>query len=185
MLLLASIMKVEGNLDWRESTFSMQTFDCATPMMINKLHLPEDYFIPKKKVPEKLMVAKEAWILEGEEHITLEQCMTAKKGFYNSPDGKWMQISPSETILFQYIEDGSITIHPTNTYCEGVSLSLHKSTIGEQSLVLTRIWFSMLREVYIRTRGGKTTAKFSRVSEFHSLPTAPRAGAWMGPESIC
>ena len=102
--------------------------------------------------------------IEGEEPVTLEQCMTAKKGFYNSPDGKKMKISPGETILYQYLEDGLITVHPTNTYCEGVSLPLHKSTMAGQSLVLSQIRFFMLREVYIRTKGGKTAVKFSRVS---------------------
>ena len=90
--------------------------------------------------------------------------MTAKKGFYNSPDGKCMQISPGETILYQYIDDGSITIHPTNTHCEGVSFPLHQGTIADQSLVLTQIRISMLSEAYLRTRGGKIAAKFSRVS---------------------
>ena len=84
--------------------------------------------------------------------------MTAKKGFYNSLDGKHMQISPGETILYQYIEDGSITIH------EGVSLPLHQGTIADQSLVLTQIRISMLSEAYLRTRDGKIAAKFSRVS---------------------
>jgi len=102
--------------------------------------------------------------IESEVPVTLEQCMSVKKGFYNSPDGKRVQISPGETILYQYIEDGSITVHPTNTYCEGVSLPLHKGTIADQSLILTQIRFSMLREVYLRTRGGKTAAKHSRVS---------------------
>ena len=69
-----------------------------------------------------------------------------------------------ETILYQYIEDGSITIHPTNTHCEGVSFPLHQGTIADQSLVLTQIRISMLSEAYLRTRGGKIAAKFSRVS---------------------
>ena len=102
--------------------------------------------------------------IERDEPVMLEQCMTAKKGFYNSPDGKRMQISPGETILYQYIEDGSITIHPTNTHCEGVSLPLHQGTIADQSLVLTQIRISMLSEAYLRTRDGKIAAKFSRVS---------------------
>ena len=55
-------------------------------------------------------------------------------------------------------------MHLTNTYCEGVSLPLHKGTIADQSLVLTQIRLSMLREVYLRTRGGKTAAKHSGVS---------------------
>ena len=102
--------------------------------------------------------------IESDEPVTLEQCMSAKKGFYNSPDGKRVQIAPGETILYQYIEDGSISVHPTNTFCEGVSLPLRKGTIADQSLVLTQIRFSMLGEVYLRTRGGKTAVKHSRVS---------------------
>ena len=74
--------------------------------------------------------------IESDEPVTLEQCMTPKKGSYNSPDGKRVQISPGETILYQYIEDGSITVHPMNTYCEGVSLPLHQGTLEDQSLVL-------------------------------------------------
>ena len=38
MLLLASILKVEGNSDWWESAFQSQSFDCTTPAMINQLH---------------------------------------------------------------------------------------------------------------------------------------------------
>ena len=102
--------------------------------------------------------------IESNETVTLEQCMTVKQGFYNSPDGKQLQISQGKTILYQYIEDGSITVHPTNTHCEGVSLPLHQGTIADQSLILTQIRFSMLREVYLRTRVGKTAAKNSRVS---------------------
>ena len=49
MLLLASILKVEGNSDWRESVFQIQSFHCTTPAMINKLHLPDECFIPKEK----------------------------------------------------------------------------------------------------------------------------------------
>ena len=48
MLLITSIWRVEGNSDWRESAFKIQSFDCNTPGMINKLHLPEFCFIPEK-----------------------------------------------------------------------------------------------------------------------------------------
>ena len=40
MLLLASTLKVEGNSDWRESVFKIQSFYCSTPAMIYKSHLP-------------------------------------------------------------------------------------------------------------------------------------------------
>ena len=55
-------------------------------------------------------------------------------------------------------------MHPTNTYCQGVSLPLHRGTVADQTLILTQIRFSMICEVYLRTRGGKTAAKFARVS---------------------
>ena len=79
--------------------------------------------------------------IEADEPVTLEQCMSAKKGFYNTPDGKRVPIAPGETVLYQFIEDGSITVHPTNTYCEGVSLPLNQGTVADQSLVLTQIRF--------------------------------------------
>ena len=153
MLLLASILKVEGNSDWCESAFKIQSLDCSTPTMINKLHLPDHCFIPTKKLTEKLALAQPARILgeeyvhelsgvvcsttisrfrgycgayshwkfmdvpeiEADEPVTLEQCMSAKKGFYNAPEGKRVSIATGDTILYQFIEDGSITVHPTNT----------------------------------------------------------------------
>ena len=41
MLFISAIWKVEGNSDWRESAFKIRSIDCNTPVMINKLHLPE------------------------------------------------------------------------------------------------------------------------------------------------
>lgn len=102
--------------------------------------------------------------VEAEQEVNLEECLVAKKGSYNSPDSKKMKISPGETIPYQYVEDGSITVHPTNTYCQGMSLLLNQGTLADQSLVLTQIKFSMLREVYIRTRGGQIAAKFSKIA---------------------
>ena len=68
MLLITSIWRVEGNSDWRESAFKIQSFDCNTPEMINKLLLPEVCFILEKKLAEKLAAAQPAWIL-GEEYV--------------------------------------------------------------------------------------------------------------------
>ncbi len=190
------------NLNWRESPFKLQVFDCSKPSAINTFHLPEDCFIPKEEVKKKPAPVKEAWILgeeyvhefsgvvctttisrfrgycsayshwkfmdvpevEAEEPVTLEQCFAAKKGSYKSPDGKKMRISPGETIFYQFVEDGSIKVHPTNTYCTGVSLPLHQGTLGDESLVLTQIRFSMLREVFILKRGGQTVAEYSRIA---------------------
>ena len=153
MLLFASVMKTERSMDWREPPFSMNVFDCTTPTMINKFHLPEDCSIPKK---EKQAGMRDAWILgeeyvhefsgvvctatiscfrgycgaylhwkfmdvpevDEEEPVTLKQCLAAKKGSYNSPDGKKLKISPGETILYQYVEDGSIILQiPTARVC--------------------------------------------------------------------
>ena len=68
MLFMASILKVEGSSDWRGSAFKIQSFDCNTPVMINKLHLPDMGFIPDKKLPEKLAKAQQAWI-PGDEYV--------------------------------------------------------------------------------------------------------------------
>ena len=67
MLFMASILKVEGSSDCRESAFN-------TPAMINKLHLPDICFIPEKKLPEKLAAAEPAWIL-GEEYVHELSCV--------------------------------------------------------------------------------------------------------------
>ena len=70
LLLLTSVWKVDGNTveDCRESAFKIHSFDCSTPTMINRLHLPEVCFIPEKKLAEELAAAQPAWIL-GEEYI--------------------------------------------------------------------------------------------------------------------
>ena len=39
--------------------------------------------------------------IEADEPVTLEQCMSASKGWYNSPDGEKVKIAPGETILYQ------------------------------------------------------------------------------------
>ena len=68
MLFMASSLKVEGSSDWRGSAFKTQSFDCNTPAMINKLHLPDIGSIPEKKLPEKLAAAEPARIL-GDEYV--------------------------------------------------------------------------------------------------------------------
>ena len=37
--------------------------------------------------------------IEADEPVTLEQCMSARKGFYNTQDGKRIPITPGETVL--------------------------------------------------------------------------------------
>ena len=65
MLLLTSVWKVDGSTgeDWRESVFKIHSFDCSTPTMINKLHLPEVCFIPEQKLAVEVAPAQPAWIL--------------------------------------------------------------------------------------------------------------------------
>ena len=66
--------------------------------------------------------------------------MSEKKGLFRTPDGKKIPIAPGDSVLYQFIEDGSITVHPTNTYCEGVSLPLHQGTADQshETSVITR-----------------------------------------------
>ena len=50
--------------------------------------------------------------IEADKPVTLEQCMSAKKEFFKTPDGKRIPIAPGDSILYQFIEDGSIKVHP-------------------------------------------------------------------------
>ena len=113
----------------------------------------------------KLAVAQNAWILvEGEELVTLEKCMAVKKGSYNSPDGKKMKISPGETILYQYVEDGSITVHPTNTYCQVCPFRYIKAPWQISPLSLPKSDFPCSVKFTSDQEEGKTAAKFSKIA---------------------
>ena len=90
MLLLDSILKVEGNSDWRELAFKIQSLDCSTPAMINKLHLPDHCFIPTEKLPEMLAVAQPTWIL-GEEYV--QPCNELYPRMVKSTTSGWISIS--------------------------------------------------------------------------------------------
>jgi len=65
-----------------------------------------------------------------------------------APDGKIMNVEMDEEILYQYVEDGSITVHPSYTYCTGVKLKIH-SQLADSSLVLTQIRFTIVRERFL------------------------------------
>ena len=65
-------------------------------------------------------------------------------------------------MLYQYVEDGSITVLGYNTFCKGVKLQLHHSQIADQSLVLTQIRFTLDKEVLLRNKNGKMLTKQSR-----------------------
>jgi len=87
-------------------------------------------------------------------------CIQARdRSEFVTPDGKRMKIAPGETMLYQFIVDGSITVQSTNTYCSGVSLPLHQRTVADQSLVLTQVRFSLSKEIYLRSKEGRTAAQ--------------------------
>ena len=64
--------------------------------------------------------------------------------------------------MYQFVEDGSITVLGYNTYCKGVNLPLHHTQIAEQSLVLTQVRFTLDKEVFLRTKDGKMLARQRR-----------------------
>ena len=68
------------------------------------------------------------------------RCKAASEPIRNESGDMQIHLFPDTVAeLYQYIEDGSITVHPRNTYCGGVSLPLHQGIIVDQSLVLTQI----------------------------------------------
>ena len=67
-------------------------------------------------------------------------------------------------MLYQCIEDCSITVLGYNTFCQGVKLQLHNSQIADKSLVLTQIRFTLEKETFLRNTSGKMLAKISRRS---------------------
>ena len=80
-----------------------------------------------------------------------------------APDGKTMPVEMDEEILYQYVEDGSITVHPSNTYCTGVKLKIH-SQLADSSLVLTQIRFTIARERFLEDNDGRVVAEFKRIT---------------------
>ena len=84
-------------------------------------------------------------MVQGAQEVTLDQCIEARnKGICVALDGKRLKIAPGQDLLYQFVED---------TYCQGVSLPLHKGTLADESLVLTQIKFSLIKEIYIRNCG--------------------------------
>ena len=78
--------------------------------------------------------------VEVSREVSVEEC---RKDYtqhtFEASDGKILRVEPGEVVLYQYVEDGSITVLGYNTYCKGVNLPLHHSQIAEQSLVLTQV----------------------------------------------
>lgn len=81
---------------------------------------------------------------------------------FMAPDGKMLSVDLDEELLYQYVEDGSITVQESNTYCTGVRLKLH-SQLADESLVLTQIRFTIKRERFLEDKDGRISAEFKRV----------------------
>ena len=92
--------------------------------------------------------------------VSPAECLRAwKQNKFTAPDRKSLNIVPGDSVLYQFIENESITVNSTNTYCQGVNLKLHQSQVVEQTLVLTQIRFSMMGEVFLQDVSGKIRAK--------------------------
>ena len=97
--------------------------------------------------------------------VSVEECRKAyTEHIFAAPDGKSLKVEPGDSVLYQFIEDRSITVHRYNTYCQGVILQLHHSQMAEESLVLTQIRFTLEKETFLRNKSGKMLAKISRRS---------------------
>ena len=103
--------------------------------------------------------------VETSRSVSMEECNQAyTKHSFKASDGKILKIEPGEELLYQFVEDGSITVVGYNTFCSGVKLPLHHSQIAEQSLVLTQVRFTLDKEVFLRTKDGKMLARQKRQS---------------------
>ena len=101
--------------------------------------------------------------VEVSREVSVEECRKAyTQHTFEASDGKILRIKPGDSLLYQYVEDGSITVLGYNTFCKGVKLHLHHSQIAEQSLVLTQIRFTLDKEVFLCNLNGKMLAKQSR-----------------------
>ena len=106
-------------------------------------------------------------VLEAEvsREVSVEECLKAyMQHTFEASDGKLLRVEPGESVLYQYVEDGFITVLGYNTFCKGVKLQLHHSQIADQFLVLTQIRFTLDKEVFLRSKKGKMLAKQSRKS---------------------
>ena len=92
--------------------------------------------------------------------VSPAECQRARyKHQFVAPDSKVLAMDSSDSVLYQFIKNGSITVDSTNTYCMGVSLKLHHSQTMDQSLVLTQIRFDRVPETNLVDRNGAIVAK--------------------------
>ena len=103
--------------------------------------------------------------VEASREVSVEECRKAyTQHTFEASAGRLLRVEPGESVLYQYVEDGSITVLGYNTFCKGVKLQLHHSQIADESLVLTQIRFTLDKEVFLRNKQGKMMAKQSRKS---------------------
>ena len=75
--------------------------------------------------------------VEASREVSVEECRKAyTQHTFEASNGKLLRVEPGESVLYQYVEDGSITVLWYNTFCQGVKLQLHHSQIADESLVL-------------------------------------------------
>ena len=68
-----------------------------------------------------------------------------------------------EELVYQYVEDGSLTVQESNTFCTGVRLKIH-SQLADYSLVLTQKQFTITRERFLEDKDGIISAEFKRIT---------------------
>ena len=61
--------------------------------------------------------------VKASQEVSLEECKRASlKNEYVAGDCKVLRVTPGDSVLYQFVEDGSITVNSFNTYCLGVGL---------------------------------------------------------------
>ena len=94
--------------------------------------------------------------VKASKEMSVDECRKAyMQHTYEASDGKILRIEPGDSVLYQFIEDGSITVLGYNTFCQGVKLQLHHSQLADKSLALTQIRFIQEKETFLRNKSGK------------------------------
>jgi len=63
--------------------------------------------------------------------VSSEECERAyitKK--YLAPDGKELEVELNSELVYSFIEDGSITVESSNTYCTGIPVRIHNAQVA-------------------------------------------------------
>ena len=101
--------------------------------------------------------------VEVSQEVSLKECKRASlKNEYVAGDSKILRVTPGDSVLYQFVEDGSISVNRYNTYCQGVKLHLHHSQVVDKYLVLMQIRFSLEMETFLRNSAGNIIAQLSQ-----------------------